>query len=301
MRKNIVEFPEGWHELTSDQAKDVFDAHLLHIADELSERDMRVLLICKWLKLGNKFHYKRIVAKKTNNLNELHHIDAQVFRISETMDWLYKVDEVERRVKKKMRKVKIKTLGWDGLDNFFPAVKTEQGIFYAPDPFYRIPAQQFLDAFNSFRSYYERKNEEDLNRFFAQLYLPVRSDLERVKTSPQFDGRRCEEYNPHTTELHESYLKHVPVSIKYGALLWFMNWDRYLKTQEIEIEGNVLNLSSLFKGGDNTGESLGLTGILLSIAEEGVFGPLDKVQKRPILDIYVKLYNTHLLIKNASK
>lgn len=301
MRNNIVEFPEGWHDLSSEQAKDVFELHLRHIADEISENDMRVLLVCKWLKLGFNFNYKHLLAQKTNNTDELEHMYAQIYRITQTMNWIYRTETVNRLIKRKMRKVKLKTLAYDGLDNFFPKVKTAHQEYYAPDPFYEIPVQQFIDVFQSFKSYYKTKDTDDLDRFFAQLYLPRRSDLDYAKLSPNFDGRYSEEYNPYTTDYHLEQLKEVSPAIKYGALLWFINYDRYLKTGEINVEGNTINMSSLFTGGDSDGESLGLTGVLLNIAEEGVFGTLDQVQKRPIIDIYVKLYNNHLKIKDAKK
>lgn len=297
----IVEFPDKWDELTPEQAKDVFELHLEHVAGDISERDLKLVLVTKWMNLGFAFNYKKEFARKTKRSAEVEHLHAQLYRIMETMGWLYKIEEIEKRVKRKTKTVQLKTLAWEGTKNYFPAVKTMSYLFVAPDPFYSMSVAQYIAAFNAFRAYYESKNANDLDRFFATLYLPERADFSHIRSNPDWDGRRPEKYNPNLTEYYAEVIKDISPGIKYGALLWFMNYDKLLKTGTIEVEGKEISLSALFKGGDSNNESLGLTGMLLNIAEEGTFGTMDEVMNRPLMDIYIKMYNNYLTIKNMKK
>lgn len=297
-----TDFPEGYEELTPEQAKDVFELHLMHVAGDITERDMKVELICRWLKLGFAFNYKLEYARKTKRSANVEHLQAKIYRIAETMHWLYRTDEQQQRTGKKVRTVRVKTLAWDGLQNFFGEVLADGILFCAPNPFYTISAGQYIAAMGAMRQFNNDRTPENLNRFFATLYIPERPDYKAVCHTADFDGRRNEPFNQLLSETYYAQVvESVPEYVKYAAVMWFNNWDKYLKTGTITIEGEEISFAPLFKGGSTAGQSIGLTGILLSIAEEGAFGTIDSVMNRPLIDIYVKLYNNYLALKNMRK
>jgi len=298
----IVEFPENFDELTAEQLHDVFELHYLHVTGEITERDMKVELISRWLKLGFAFAYKLDYARKTKRSAQVEHLQAQIYRIAETMHWLYRVTDCEKRIGRKVRTVQVKTLAWDGIEPVYNEVSEGGYLFVAPDSFFKMSAAQYIAAGSACRKFLETNADDDLNRFFATVYLPERTGYAAEKLSASYNGRRQENFNPELTETYYSkVVEPIAKHVKYAAVTWFNNADKYLKTGTIEIEGNEVCFAPLFKGGEQQGQSIGLTGILLTIAEEGTFGNMDQVMERPIIDIFVKMFNNYLQLKNMRK
>ena len=80
---------------------------------------------------------------------------------------------------------------------------------------------------------------------------------------------------------------------------WFGACDRYIKTEDLVIEGRRINLSCLFTKATGTDDgdedvsndgNLGLLGIQLALAESGTFGDMDGVDRANLYTVLIKLY-----------
>jgi hypothetical protein len=83
----------------------------------------------------------------------------------------------------------------------------------------------------------------------------------------------------------------LPLHIKTGIFLWFSSCVNYLREGKPLIDGNEIDLSILYKGGDeNSSPGIGLTGLLFSLAENKVFGDLFETSNTGLYDIMARLY-----------
>lgn len=83
---------------------------------------------------------------------------------------------------------------------------------------------------------------------------------------------------------------------------WFGAADHFIKTADLCVDGRVINFSPLFKQDksvsildDDYGAPapLGITGILIAVADSGTFGTAAQVEATPLIDVLLKLYHWH--------
>jgi hypothetical protein len=68
------------------------------------------------------------------------------------------------------------------------------------------------------------------------------------------------------------------------------------------ISGHEVSFSRLFgKGGDSDAESLGLSSILFSVSESGVFGNADQVDDTQLMKVLMKLLDDAMKAENLEK
>ena len=83
----------------------------------------------------------------------------------------------------------------------------------------------------------------------------------------------------------------IPQFVRYGIYLWFTSFSKFLLEGTFVIDGNEVCFAEIF--GENkdqsTAKSLGLNSILYSMAESGIFGTIDDVDKAPLLKVLMKL------------
>lgn len=109
-------------------------------------------------------------------------------------------------------------------------------------------------------------------------------------------------YNPVQLERDVKRMRKVNFGIKYMALMYVSGCLWTLKTYEdgIEIDGVKMDFSILFKpsgrnGGDQEkGDSVGMIGMMMALAESGVFGNIKDVANTDVWDILVRIYQLEL-------
>ena len=149
-----------------------------------------------------------------------------------------------------------------------------------------------------YRKYMESKHEIDLNAWCAVLYRPARSGIE--------SGDIREEFNPHVCLKRAGKFRKLSFEERFVILSWFSACDHYFKSGEIEIDGRLISLAPLFKqasdsGEEDNSEGLGLTGILLGIDENGVFGTVEEVKRTNLYSVLLRLYLWYLDNKRLEK
>ena len=93
------------------------------------------------------------------------------------------------------------------------------------------------------------------------------------------------------------------MAIRYGIFIFWAGCEDYLVTGRPVIDGNEIDLSILYeKSGNGSSEgSLGLVGLLYSLAESKVFGSIQETDNQNLYDVMAKLYQDTKRLKEMPK
>jgi hypothetical protein len=113
-----------------------------------------------------------------------------------------------------------------------------------------------------------------------------------------FNGDPRETYtvitNPRKLQNRIRKVEKWPAHIKYGIWLWFTACMEFLRTGKPVIDGIEIDLAILYKGDEGGSAGIGLTGILYSLAETGVFGGIRETGDSNLYDVLARLYQVKL-------
>lgn len=146
---------------------------------------------------------------------------------------------------------------------------------------------EFHAAVAAMNYYHASQEDNHLKALTAILYRPRGKDVKRV---------------PFRTEEMPALMEQagkVPWHLRFGIYAWFNYLCYYLRTGCFDIAGSTVCFSPLFRekaDGDRQTEELdelGLNGILLSVAQSGVFGDAEKVRQTPVLQVFMKLLSDY--------
>jgi hypothetical protein len=148
---------------------------------------------------------------------------------------------------------------------------------------------QFKDALAAANKYMETQDEAWLVRLAAVLYGP-RNKKYRAETV----DKRVKRF---------AKLKHNVLQLIFCYLMGCMHT---LRTdgdgKGIEIDGVECRFSLIFgKEGKGGGEGIGLTGVLMSLAESGVFGNIKDTADADVWDVLARLYQLELQRREMEK
>lgn len=168
---------------------------------------------------------------------------------------------------------------------------------YGPGDFlHDMTFAEYKDALAASMKYMETSEDVWLDRLTAILYRKKRPHLKKAMVAPDFDGKTRIVYNAGRVEKDMRAMKRVPIGIKYMALMYMMGclWNLKNNAGGIEVDGNRIDFSILFAGrkhSDETSESgLGMVGIMMALAESGVFGTIKDVANADVWDVLVRMY-----------
>lgn len=177
------------------------------------------------------------------------------------------------------------------------------GKYYGPGDFLQgMSFAEYKDALAASTKYMETHEEIWLDRLTAILYRRKRPGLRGLMKRSDFDGRIRVQYNPVQLERDTPKMRRVNFGIKYMALMYISGCLWTLKTNEggIEIDGVKMDFSVLFKPHVRKGEeqeggdSVGMIGMMMALAESGVFGNMRDVANTDVWDVLVRVYQLEL-------
>lgn len=157
---------------------------------------------------------------------------------------------------------------------------------------------EFHAAIAAVNRYNESQDDNDLKALTAILYRPKGKDGKRIPFHVEEMGYLMEQADG------------VPWHLRFGIYVWFSYLCYYIRTGWFDIAGSTVCFAPLFRQAEENDErpeevnELGLNGILLSVAQSGVFGDMDKVNQTPVLKVFMKLlsdYHEAERIKRMSK
>ncbi|MBE7649162.1 hypothetical protein [Tenacibaculum finnmarkense] len=194
----------------------------------------------------------------------------------------------------------VKVIKLDFVNNLIPKIPTTSGDLLGPkEALIDTQFGEYVIALNAYLDFSKTGQEADLNWLVASLYrkeckIRKKHHLEDVRTP----------FDKHKIAYTANLLKDVPFAYKYAVYLWFSACQNFIITnKQLELSGGtVVDLSVLFKKGEsNNDKSIGMAGVIYSLAETGVFGDDEETAKRPTYDILLRMLQTYWEAKKMIK
>ena len=170
--------------------------------------------------------------------------------------------------------------------NIIPELRVGLKKYYGPGDFLQgMTFAQFKDALTAAHKYMETHDDSWLTRLILICYLP-----------------KGEKYRMKTVLKRERKFKRVNTTHKFATFCYIMGCMQTLRTDAggngIEIDGTRCRFSLIFGnkgGGKRKGSAgIGLTGVLMTLAESGVFGDTEKTADTDVWDVLARLYQLEL-------
>ncbi len=212
-----------------------------------------------------------------NKLGLNNFINERIFQLSQELcNWIFVKNDDDNF-----------ELNFQTIKNFFPILNNK--YFGPEDLLSNITLHEFKSALSLLDQYFDAKDDEDqsnlfLNYFIATIYRP-KDDL----------GNRVSLNN---YIIEPGLFEKTPIWQKQIIAIWFSYCIKCLQQEDIIIDGLEVNLSVLFpdspSGSSNTQKvNLGWTGVLMDIAESGVFGNALETGRTLLYDILLYLLKKH--------
>lgn len=255
---------------------------LLSKKGEITVDDFKTLLACRLLRVKKSRKYLLMKGVEKDTVHD------NVNRISNLVDSFF--------VTETRNGEDVRVLNLDFIRQMIPHV----GRYYGPaDALTNCTYYEYKEAFSYFQQFNTDQDETDLNLMIAVLYRPRRRFLWIRRRMANFNGQDripfTSRTNPAKLLKRASRIAGWKYEVKTGIYLWLNSCITYLRTGSPVIDGNVVDLSILYKGGDeDTKPGIGLTGLLFSLAESHVFGTLPETSEANLYDIMARLYQLKL-------
>jgi hypothetical protein len=187
--------------------------------------------------------------------------------------------------------------------NLLPYVRSGWKKYWGPGYFLdEMSFVEYKDLLYCADKYMKTKDEEFLTRMMAIAYRGKRWFLWILKGLPSFDGRTRTRYVPGSVEFRMKRFSKVDIGAKYIFFQYLMGCVYTLKNDGdgsgIEIDGNLCNFSLVFNrkksDDDDQEDGVGLTGVIMALAESGVFGKIDETANADVWDVMIRLYQLEL-------
>ncbi|WP_312139503.1 hypothetical protein [Sphingobacterium sp.] len=178
-------------------------------------------------------------------------------------------------------------LNYQTIKNNFPVLKER---FYGPDDLLaNLTLNEFKTALSFLNQYFELRTDQEqsllyLDYFIATLYRPKDHTGERVPFYKYI--------------IEPSLFENFSIWKKQMIAIWFSFCVKCLQREDILIDSIEVNLSVLFPEPNpnqhsNKTVSLGWTGIILDVAESGVFGDTERTGNTLLYDVLLYLLKKH--------
>jgi len=192
------------------------------------------------------------------------------------------------------------------VNNLIPKIKIGLRNYFGPGDFLgEMSFAEYKDLLFCADKFMRTKDEYWLTRMMAISYRKKRFLIGIIKRLPSFDGRIRRKYMPGAVDFIERRFKNVSEGAKYMFFQYVMGCVYALKTdaggQGIEIDGKLCNFSMVFNKpkddldeSDQADDGIGLTGVIMALAESGVFGDIEKTSGANVWDVLIRLYQLEL-------
>mgnify|MGYP007002112990 FL=1 len=283
-----IEYPSTWEECSPSQVQYIFREADRLLTGDIDPLEFRIRI---FYHLAGIIHQKKHQHKERLLTEEQQRIKYEnIIRASETVGFMFQKQGNQLIFK------------FDCIRNLIPRLKINHRVLHGPaEAFFNITFGEYRVAYDYYIRFVRDHDENDLNNLCSVLYRPARSGTWN-------DDIRIE-FNPYECYRQAKLFHKVAPEVRSFIVSWFGACDNYFKTGQIEIDGRLISLAPLFRNADSetngvpdadTGE-LGLTGILMSVADNGTFGPVSEVEKTNLYTVLLKLYQWHLEHKRLEK
>jgi len=265
---SVLMWPSSWEECTQRQIRHIFrlTPHLLSGKIDLTTYKLALFYALTGLRMANP----ELGDRHLTTEQRMEKYD-NIRRACETIGFMFDHTEDGKTV-----------FSYNEVNCQIPYLTVRGRKWMAPAPAltgmtfgeYRMAMDQMMK--------YRSGIKEAGNTMMAILYRPVRM---RSGMRIPFDADECSRRGRKLA---------IANDVVFYAATWLASCDRFLKTQNFEVEGHTVNLSCLFRVEDNESEgeteSLGLIGVQLALAESGTFGDMEGVDRANLYTVLLKLY-----------
>lgn len=277
------EIPSCLEEMKPDEF--VFMAGLLYelYQGEIDVTDLKTMLVYKLLNIG---HYKKKYIQLPDE--EKFRVCENLAYVSDHIDFLFIEDFQEGKP--------VMKFNFNFVHNPVPVFprKIHRGVFkkyYGPaDALQDITFKQYVDAHAYFEHYTETGELESINKLAAILYLP-----------------KNKKYDTGEVSARARLISRLPIGYRFSVYLFFVACEHFLKEGDVEFEGETVSLKLLYETTLKEREmaskqkynlKASLMSIGFTLAETGIFGPLEKVMEQNLYDILYLLYQQRVSYLN---
>lgn len=203
--------------------------------------------------------------------------------IANVFDSLFTITEQETR------------LNIDFTHNPIPKHKGLRATYYGPYDYFRnISWGEFVQGLSDYYYCLEDMNLENLSRLFKVFYR---------KKNPKYFFRRSKNLINSATDIRgnkpisKKKTRYIHPGALFGFFLYFKDFHEKMSNSIMQVEGQDIDFSILFS--DTTGGSsfksdipgLGMKGVTFHIANKGGLGDLKEVNKLPMWEVLLYLYD----------
>jgi hypothetical protein len=271
-------YPSTIHELSATQYLAYLRLAYQLQADAITYTDFRLLLTYELIDMKRNPNFRHNATTGTAMRTNLH-------MISETLDSF-----LEHHGEKP-------NLPMGSARNLLPTFHTLANTWYGPsDALTDISWKEYITAITHLHAYQADPQPIHLHRLAAVLYYPVARFRPKPRTRPP--------YRHHDIEVRARKLSKVDPYILHGIFHYFTASIDYLTSQDITVLGNTINLKPLFtsSGADTSAErGAGLVDVLFTLAQTGVFGTVEQVEKQNLYQVLLLLFKMDRETKQARK
>lgn len=268
-KKIVLQIPANWDDCTAEQVHFILSRAFKVMEGTLAISEFRIQAF-KYLS-GLKFGLGYLI-KHRLGLNQ--EANGRIYQLSHQLcDWIFvkKDDNYE--------------LSYETVQNFFPALANS---YHGPEALLSdLTLLEFKTALGALDLFFESKDFPEeamthLDYFIAILYRPRNEKGSRVP---------FHNYISNAEPFHK-----VPLWQKQAIVIWFTYCVKCLQSEDLVINGIECNFEVLFptsSGTNNNKVNLGWTGILLDIAESGVFGDARSAGQTSLYDVLLFMLKKH--------
>ena len=277
--KPTITFPEHLGEYTNAQYQ--------HFCQLLAQKNIGII---DYDEFATQLVYKLMDmehSKRKLTAEELEIRNENIYRLTLLIDGLFTEKTIDNKL--------YKTLVLSFVDNKIPQFTHNNVVYHGPDDaLLNISFDEFLAAINSYNSYNKTQDVADLNQLVAALYRPKKTKTKHNLLT-NYDGDVRQEFYQTNVTLRAQELAILAPGIKLGVKLFFEACINYITTAtDVNVQGNSIDLTVLFKGKSTQEKSIGMLNVLFSLAETNVFGNKKETGKERYWTILLKLYQNHL-------
>lgn len=271
--------PSSWDEMTDEQIQFVFKT-----LDDCSTRQKSPL------ELNIRVLYELMNVEISSNTrltsklfpDRAQRISENTYRLcQDCLAFLFKEKEDRESVE----------LSYNLIRNSLPVLKTRSLIgrlLVGPaEALQDLTFGEFRRAIAAHQAFFKSKDVADLDEMIAHLYRPR---FRKANKAGRF-------VKPFRTECFAKEVKKigsVPTWQKNLILMWFSNCINFLQTGKMSINGEEMDMATLFSGGSDTGgPSFGWNDLAIQIARDNIVGNVADVDEEPLFSIIAIMWTNN--------
>lgn len=198
---------------------------------------------------------------------------SKIYLLSELIDSFFELNHENKRVLKQYF-----------VNNPITQVKGGFRNYFGPaDDFEDVTFGEYVDGLEAFINFNQTGEMIYLHQLFAIFYR-----------KRKFFSKKRQKYIPTEIKERTEFFSKQPIGVSYGFYLLFESFQHCLADRKIFVQGNEIDLSIIFSGSKKQTSKLpglGMKGILLTMAESGVYGDESGVRNTLLWEVLVKMYD----------